>query len=184
VTADKVVDASAFAAVTFLEPGFAAVKARLHGGTLCAPALLRFEMANVCIKKLRAIPLERDLLLARYRGSFRIQIQEHEVNHREVVDLAERQKLTAYDASYLWLAKRLNCEVVTLDARLQTARRVYEDAVAAARAASSRARWRSISFTHQIEISYRRINGTISVNGLMKSGGVRIAATTVMARIA
>src|SRR5438477_6347725 len=57
-------------------------------------------------------------------------------------------------------------------------------AVVAARAASSRARRRSISFTHQIETSYSRISGIISVKGLMKSGGVRIAATMVIPSIA
>jgi predicted nucleic acid-binding protein len=30
-------------------------------------------------------------------------------------------KLTAYDASYLWLAKHLNCELVTLDGKLEDA---------------------------------------------------------------
>jgi predicted nucleic acid-binding protein len=121
VTADKVVDASAFAALTFLEPGFGVTRERLHGCTLHAPALVRFEMANVCLKKLRALPLERDQLLVRYRGSFRIAIREHPVDQRQVVGLAEQHKLSAYDASYLWLAKRLNCELVTLDARLESA---------------------------------------------------------------
>ena len=116
--ADKVVDASAFAALTFLEPGFTSTRARLEGCALHAPALLRFEMANVCVKKLRALPLGRDQLLIRYRGSFRIAIREHMVDQRQVVGLAERHKLSAYDASYLWLAKQLNCELVTLDGLL------------------------------------------------------------------
>lgn len=121
MTADRVVDASAFAALTFLEPGFASTRARLEGCALHAPALLRFEMANVCLKKLRTLPLERDQLLIRYRGSFRVAIREHMVNQRQIVSLAEQHKLTAYDASYLWLAKQLNCELVTLDTDLAAA---------------------------------------------------------------
>jgi predicted nucleic acid-binding protein len=101
VTADKVVDASAWAAVIFLEPGFEAAEARLDGQILHAPNLLRFEMANICLKKLRLYSTERDVIRKQYEVSFAGSIQEHEVDHREVVNLAERHKLTGYDASYL-----------------------------------------------------------------------------------
>jgi predicted nucleic acid-binding protein len=37
------------------------------------------------------------------------------------VDLAEATGLTAYDASYLWLARTLNAELVTLDRKLAAA---------------------------------------------------------------
>jgi predicted nucleic acid-binding protein len=35
--------------------------------------------------------------------------------------LAEHNELTAYDASYLWLARRLEAELVTLDQGLEDA---------------------------------------------------------------
>ena len=38
-----------------------------------------------------------------------------------VLDLAERTGLTAYDASYLWLARELKAELVTLDRKLAAA---------------------------------------------------------------
>jgi len=38
-----------------------------------------------------------------------------------VLPLAESLGLTAYDASYLWLARRLGAELVTLDRRLARA---------------------------------------------------------------
>jgi predicted nucleic acid-binding protein len=41
-----------------------------------------------------------------------------DVNVEGVFDLAEQTRLTAYDASYLWLALVLNAELVTLDAEL------------------------------------------------------------------
>lgn len=119
--ADKVVDASALAAVTFLDSDFAAVDARLDGATLHAPTLLRFEMANVCMKKLRLRAMERDLILRQYTSSLQTPIIEHRPDYRELLALAERHKLTAYDASYLWLAKQLNCELVTLDSKLAAA---------------------------------------------------------------
>jgi predicted nucleic acid-binding protein len=121
VTVDKVVDASALAATVFLEPGYAATQARMHGCILHVPALLRFEMANIAIKKIRKNPSDHNLILLQLDAGLAIPVAEHEVDHRQVVDLAERHKLTAYDASYLWLARQLNCELVTLDGRLNAA---------------------------------------------------------------
>ena len=118
---DKVVDASALAAVVFLEPGYAETEARMDGQTLHAPRLLHFEMTNIAIKKIRKSSSDRDLILLQLDSGLAIPIVEHDVDHREVADLAERTKLSAYDASYLWLAKQLNCELVTLDARLESA---------------------------------------------------------------
>ena len=43
------------------------------------------------------------------------------MDHAEVVALALETGLTAYDASYLWLARRLGLELVTLDKALQAA---------------------------------------------------------------
>jgi len=36
----------------------------------------------------------------------------------EVIDLALTTRLTTYDASYLWLARQLDADLVTLDTRL------------------------------------------------------------------
>jgi uncharacterized protein with PIN domain len=52
----KVVDASALAAISFQEAAATEMFKRLDGHDLCAPALLRFEMINVCRKKLAIIP--------------------------------------------------------------------------------------------------------------------------------
>lgn len=40
------------------------------------------------------------------------------MDHAAVLDLAEATGLTAYDASYLWLARSLDGELVTLDRKL------------------------------------------------------------------
>ena len=44
-----------------------------------------------------------------------------EVDHGEALALAERTGLTAYNASYLWLARRMTSELVTLDRQLEAA---------------------------------------------------------------
>jgi predicted nucleic acid-binding protein len=43
------------------------------------------------------------------------------VEHPAILDLAEPTGLTAYDASYLWVARSLNAELVTLDRKLAAA---------------------------------------------------------------
>jgi predicted nucleic acid-binding protein len=62
----KVVDASAVAALVFGEPEASEVAARLRGATLAAPALLAFEVASVCLKKLKRHPEQRESLLAAF----------------------------------------------------------------------------------------------------------------------
>ena len=50
-----------------------------------------------------------------------IAIETREIDHAGALELAEQFRLTAYDASYLWLARQLNAELVTLDRQLARA---------------------------------------------------------------
>jgi predicted nucleic acid-binding protein len=117
----KVVDASALSALLFGEPDAAGVAARLSGSELAAPALLGFEVANVCLKKMRVEPHRRDMLLAAFALFAEMIITIVEVDHAAVLETAERLGLTSYDAAYLFLAQRLGAELVTLDRRLAAA---------------------------------------------------------------
>ncbi len=121
----KIVDASAVAALLFGEPDAVEMATRLSGGTLVAPSLLPFEIASVCLKKMRRHPKQREALLAAHRLFGQMGISQTEVDLTEVLILAEQTGLTSYDASYLWLARRLNAELVTLDKQL--ARTVITD---------------------------------------------------------
>jgi len=117
----KVVDASALGALLFGEPDGAAVAERLKGAGLIAPALLPFEVANTCLKKMRRHPDQRDALMVAFEMLDQMEIGLVEVDHGEALTLAERAGLTAYDASYLWLARRMSSELVTLDRQLEAA---------------------------------------------------------------
>ena len=117
----KVVDASALAALLFDEPEAQDVAGRLEDGHLVAPALLSFEIASVCLKKLRNNPKQREALLAAFALYARMPIEIVEVDHANAVQLAEAFGLSSYDAAYLWLATTLAAELVTLDRRRQTA---------------------------------------------------------------
>jgi predicted nucleic acid-binding protein len=117
----RVVDVSALCALLFGEPDGPAVAERLRGGGLIAPALLPFEVASVCLKKMRRHPEQRDALMIAFGMLDRMEIGVVEVDHGEALVLAERSGLTAYDASYLWLARRMSIELVTLDSQLKSA---------------------------------------------------------------
>lgn len=117
----KVVDASALAALLFGEPEAEAIVERLGDARLVAPTLLGFELANVCLTKCRRYPENRPALMEAFRLRDRLAIGEAAVDHDEILKLATATGLTAYDASYLWLARQVGGELVTLDQGLATA---------------------------------------------------------------
>lgn len=118
---DKVVDASAVVAVLFNELTREGTVPRLRGATLWAPSLLGFEVANACLKKIRAAPAERQALLEAFSLLDALSISPVTVDLDAAIILAERTKLSLYDASYLWLARTLGAELVTLDDKLARA---------------------------------------------------------------
>lgn len=119
----KIVDASALAALLFGEPDGERLAGRLAGAPLAAPALLPFEVANVCLIKMRRHPASRDRLRAAFAMLSRMAIDIVAVDRDEALSLADATGLTVYDASYLWLARELGGELVTLDKRLQASAR-------------------------------------------------------------
>ena len=118
---DKVVDASAVVALLFNERARDTVAARLRDASLYAPNLIGFEVANACLKKMRASPSEREALLRAFSLFDRLSIALEPTDVAATIVMAEQTKLSVYDASYLWLARALDAELVTLDARLARA---------------------------------------------------------------
>jgi predicted nucleic acid-binding protein len=120
-----VVDASALAAVTFNEPLAAEIRDRLAGRQLVAPRLLAYELLNTAVKKIRRHPAQAPVIRAAVARVLAedFAIYWSDVEPGPVVDLAEQSGLTAYDASYLWLARYLGAELVTLDSELAAAAR-------------------------------------------------------------
>lgn len=111
----------AIGALIFGEPAAEAVAIKLSQAALVAPALLQFELASIALKKLRRHPEQREALVAAHRLATRLPIEMVAVDQCAVIKIAEEAGLTAYDASYLWLAHELRAELVTLDAALAAA---------------------------------------------------------------
>ncbi|HUP21307.1 MAG TPA: type II toxin-antitoxin system VapC family toxin [Thermoanaerobaculia bacterium] len=114
----KVVDASAVAALLFAEPGAERVVGALGTAQLLAPTLLRYEVANVCRRKILARPDERTELLAALALLPLLELREVRIPLEPAVALADQHDLTVYDAAYLWLATSLGLPLVTGDRRL------------------------------------------------------------------
>jgi predicted nucleic acid-binding protein len=112
-----VVDASALAAVVFQEPAGAAVRERLEGAAVFAPGLLKYELASTAWKKIRRQPEDAVKILTALAVALddRWGLTWQDLEPVDVVLVAHATGLTAYDASYLWLAGSLGADLVTLD---------------------------------------------------------------------
>jgi len=114
----KVVDASALGALVFNEPAAASIASELQDAELTAPQLLHFELASICLKKIRMHPDLRGLLVTAYSMVHRLDITYVSIDLEQTIHLAEKTNLTIYDACYLWLANKLGTKLITLDKRL------------------------------------------------------------------
>ena len=118
-------DASVIAAALFGEAGHAEALALLRGRSLHAPHLLDHEIASVGLKKLRRDGVARQDIAAILGAFQQLPIERHAVDADTVVTIAQRCKLTAYDAAYLCVAAELAAPLATLDERLGAAARAY-----------------------------------------------------------
>jgi predicted nucleic acid-binding protein len=121
VTPVKVVDSSAIAAVLFNEPELGAVQAILRGAKMIAPPLLIYELGNVCRTKCRQRPAERDVLASGLALLPSLGVQQVDIDPQAVLSTALEERLSFYDASYLWLSRSRGAELVTLDRALARA---------------------------------------------------------------
>ena len=113
-----VVDASALGAVIFGEPEGQKMARRMSGARIIAPALLWFELANICVKKAQAHPAIREKILEAFDMAGKLPVEVVALDHKEAVALAMETGLTAYDGSYLWLARATGAPLLTLDRML------------------------------------------------------------------
>ncbi len=105
----------------FGEPAAERIAAQLQGARLIAPTLIEYELANVCLFKMRRGKSRRDELLDGFALRGTIGIEHEDVDAAEILTLADATGLTAYDASYLWLARKHGADLVTLDKQLAAA---------------------------------------------------------------
>ncbi len=118
-----VVDCSTLSGLMFQEHWQAQAAQRLSDRALHAPYLLDAEMANVATKKHRqGLAQIAEDGLAQFQA---MDIELHSIKAQEVVSLALRYQLSAYDAAYLWLAAELKAPLATFDEKLAAAAKTH-----------------------------------------------------------
>ncbi len=115
----QVVDASAIGAVLLVEPEGTWVATQTDDQELIAPAILPFEVGNLCWKRLRRARHEAENILAIW-AAWTAESPVRLVQQRpmETLQLAKETGITYYDASYLQLAREQGATLISLDVRL------------------------------------------------------------------
>lgn len=114
----KVVDASVLAAIVFGEPGSDEAVRLLENATLYAPTLLVYETAQVAVKKASAHPQLRNAIGEALDLIPLLNIKLVSVSLRDTWKTALQTGLTAYDASYLFVSRALQAQLITFDRTL------------------------------------------------------------------
>lgn len=120
-----VTDSSLIAAIVFLEPHRDELLRTLAGRQPIAPDLLRYEISNVGMNKIRRQECDLDTALQGLARFEEIAIDLLTIPLAPTLRLAQRYRLSAYDASYLWLAGELAAPLYTLDKQLAEAAQDY-----------------------------------------------------------
>jgi predicted nucleic acid-binding protein len=116
-----VVDASVIAASLFGERERDAAEAQMRGRTLCAPALIDYELADVALARCRAKSLSPDDAIRALEIYATLQIERWNAEPLPVMRLAQAFGL----AAYLWLAGSIRAPIATFDARLAAAAKTF-----------------------------------------------------------
>ena len=85
---------------------------------MAAPELLYYELANVLATK---TPLSVKSSSSALAEIFNLEIETYTLGVEEFlssINLSNKYKISVYDASYMILAKRLNCNFITADVKL------------------------------------------------------------------
>lgn len=118
-----VVDCSTLAGLLFQEASEAEATQQILGKALHAPYLLQVEIASVALKKhSQGEPGIANDGLVSFRN---LQVELHQIDPVAAYELAERYKLSACDAAYLWLAAELKAPLATFDAKLGRAAQAH-----------------------------------------------------------
>jgi len=120
-----VADASAIAALVFVETDADAVAIRLGSADLAAPTLLSYEIANVATVKVRRRLITGAAAESGLALFGRLDVRLHAVDAAAVFAVARETGLTAYDAAYVWLARALRADLVTLDGKVERSFRAF-----------------------------------------------------------
>ena len=114
-----VVDASALAAIAFDDEQAPEMIALLEGEEMHAPSVFGLEMAHATLSRCRRSPGKAERFTTGLRHVLDMPIVLHAVDPLLAFAVASETGLSAYGASYLWLARSLRVPLVTADRKLR-----------------------------------------------------------------
>lgn len=113
-----VCDASVLASIAYGDVHSADARALARRQRLFAPSLLRYELAQIAVRRSMTPGDDSGRVMEAFAASLRVRVRLLEPSWQQVFGLARAHGLTAYDASYLQLALALRVPLATLDRRL------------------------------------------------------------------
>ena len=116
-----VIDASVLAACVFEESQSESARLLMFNRMLHAPTVLPYELANIATRKARNHPALAEGLSEMLNEALELGIALMPAPAQRIYPLADRYRLSAYDAAYLWVAEQLQAPLATFDARLARA---------------------------------------------------------------
>ncbi|MFH1244534.1 MAG: type II toxin-antitoxin system VapC family toxin [bacterium] len=91
---------------------------KLVKGQLISPELLVYEVINALKTSVRRRRITDDIAQQLLHEFESWHIQYFKVDNQSVLNLAITEELSGYDASYLYLARKMKCELLTWDKKL------------------------------------------------------------------
>lgn len=84
-----------------------------------APDLLKLEVSNALRSAVKSKRLSKDIALSILKEFLNLEILYKKVEEISVLEMAINQEISVYDATYLWLSKKHQIDLVTLDKNLK-----------------------------------------------------------------
>lgn len=85
---------------------------------LFAPFILSFEVLNGLVAGVLSKRVSVKIANELGKKFLELEIELVDINYLETLELAQKYALSFYDASYLWIAKKNNTSLLTLDKKL------------------------------------------------------------------
>ena len=140
MTPARVPDATVLAALAFGESLGERALRELAGAELVAPGLLRYELAEIARRKLRANPSLHDAILEGLGIVQSLPIRYLEPEPAALLELALRRNLSPRDSAYVWTSRVMGARLLSFDGLLASQPESLKDSSASSGGEPSRTR--------------------------------------------
>jgi predicted nucleic acid-binding protein len=116
-----VIDNSAVMSIILEEASKPLIIMATVGYELFAPSLLPVEVSNALTSLYKQNRIKQEVILPAFESYKSLPITKKAINYKNLLNIAIKQKIYAYDASYLELSLRFGMPLLTLDGGMKQA---------------------------------------------------------------